>query len=419
MARGFLAELNRIAKQTAREAERAQKAAERERRAAARRTEQARKADERAAKQLARGREQDRKRLEKEAKEAHAAAQTALVEEKNAELAEIYDEIDSLLQATLDVDDFVDLESLKRTAAHPPFDRPDLEEPIPEPVKLPEPPKPLLKSPSAPTGLGSLFGKKKHERAVAAASAAHKRAKEAWVEEKTRQNSNFEKMVEDHRAREEERLRTLEAEKARYAAECRVREDEVAERNEEVDNLIADLGYGVQEAIEEYISIVLENSVYPDHFPVKHEFSFDSATAELTLRVLIPPPHSLPTIKAYKYGKAKDEISSTELSQKASKDRYAGAVQQVALRTLHEVFEADRRGLIQTISLQVGTGTTDPATGHQAYIGFVATGAERISFIEFDLSSVVPSATLKHLGASVSKNPFALETADASGIRKS
>ncbi|MFC1661254.1 hypothetical protein ACFL3S_07340 [Gemmatimonadota bacterium] len=419
MARGILAELNRMAKQAAREAERAQRAAERERQAAARRAEQARKAEERAAQQLARGREQERKRLEKEAKEAHAAAQTALVEEKNAELAEIYDEIDTLLQAPLDIADFVDLESLKGTAEHPPFDRTDLEEPIPAPVQLPEPPKPTLKLPSPPTGLSALFGKKKHERSVAAAKAAHERALEIWETTKTRQKTDYEKAVEDHQRREADRLQALEAEKERYAVESRAREDEVAERNAAVDKLIADLGYGVPEAIEEYVSIVLGNSVYPEHFQVKHEFSFDSATAELTLRVLIPPPGSISTIKAYKYTKTKDEISSTDLTQKACKDRYAGAVHQVALRTLHEVFEADRRGLIQTISLEVGTETIDPATGNQAYIPFIATGAERNTFVEFDLSAVVPAATLKHLGASVSKNPFALEAADTSGIRKS
>ncbi len=418
MARGLLAELNRIAKQAAREAERRQTAAKRERQAAARRAEQARKTEERAGAQLARATQQERKLREKEARESHAEARMALVDEKNAELEEIYDEIDTLLQATLAIDDFVDLESLKGTPSHPPFDRTDLEPPIPPPVRLPEPPKPILKLPSPPTGLGGLFGKKKHERSVASAKATHEKALELWEATKTRHKAEYGEALENHQRREAERLRTLEAERERYAAECKAREEEVAQRNAEVDQLIADLGYGVPEAIEEYVSIVLGNSVYPEHFHVKPEFSFDSSTAELTLRVFIPPPESIPTIKEYRYTKSKDEISSTNLPQKACKDRYAGAVHHVALRTLHEVFEADRRGLIQTISLEVGTETTDPATGNHGYIPFVATGAERETFLQFDLSAVVPVATLKHLGASVSKNPSALEAADTSGIRK-
>lgn len=88
------------------------------------------------------------------------------------------------------------------------------------------------------------------------------------------------------------------------------------------------------------------------------------------------------------------------------------------MRTLHEVFEADRRGLIQSISLEVGTETVDPATGIEGYVPFVAVAAERDTFMAFDLSEVVPAATLEHLGAAVSKNPLGLVPADVSEIRK-
>lgn len=417
MARGFLSELNRIAKQAAREAERAQKAADRENRAALAREEQARKADERAAKQLARSRAQEQRKIDKEAKQAHIADQMSLVEQKNAELQETYEAIDNLLQATLELDHFVDLESLKVPAVHPPFHRPDLEKPVPVPVPLPEPVEPSLRLPSPSTGIGALFGKKKHERAVAEARAAHEKALQDWEASKVQHRLDSESAVADHRRNEEERLRTLATERERYLADCRVREAEAEARNVELDGLIADLGYGVQPAIETYVAMVLENSTYPGCFPIKHDVSFDPATAELGLRVSIPAPEALPGIKSYKYVKAKDEITSTELSQKALKDRYSGAVQQVALRTLHEVFQAERRGLIQTISLVVGTEATDPVTGHLTFIPFLASGAEREAFLQFDLSAVVPMATLKHLGASVSKNPYALESADTSGIR--
>ncbi|HSH58432.1 MAG TPA: hypothetical protein VK988_02100 [Acidimicrobiales bacterium] len=85
------------------------------------------------------------------------------------------------------------------------------------------------------------------------------------------------------------------------------------------------------------------------------------------------------------------------------KQRYTRAVHQVALRSIHEVFEADRRGLIKTVSLEVGTNTTDRATGRAVYVPFVAAAAERDAFLAFDLAAVVPAATLEHLGAAVSK----------------
>ena len=163
---------------------------------------------------------------------------------------------------------------------------------------------------------------------------------------------------------------------------------------------------------------MLSNSVYPDHFPVAHEFEFDPSSAELRLRVLVPEPGSIPEIKAYKYTKATDEITSTGLSQKLCRERYAGAIHQVALRSFHEVFESDRRGIIKTIALEVGTDTVDPATGLQAYVPFVIAAAEREAFSAFDLSAVVPALTLGRLGAAVSKNPYGLVPAERSGVRR-
>ena len=98
-----------------------------------------------------------------------------------------------------------------------------------------------------------------------------------------------------------------------------------------------------------------------------------------------------PAEKAYRYVKAKDEITATALPKKDLKERYASVVHQVALRTLHEIFEADRAGKIQTITLQVATDAKDPATGLERRVAFVGVGAERDSFMTFDLHNIVPA----------------------------
>lgn len=149
--------------------------------------------------------------------------------------------------------------------------------------------------------------------------------------------------VADTYARQEaERLEDLAQERARYDKECAAREAEVSEHNAALDGLITNLGYGTVDAVQEYISLVLSNSVYPTPFQVEHTATFEPSTAELRLRALVPGPGDVPDIKRYQYTKSSDEITTTSLSQKASKDRYAGAVHQVALRSLHEIFEAPR-----------------------------------------------------------------------------
>jgi len=394
MARSILGEIQHQTKVAAREMAKQERQAERERKA-------------------------EMKRLAKEEGEAHIAEMEAKVAQLNAELSEMYSEIDSLLAATLDVDDYVDLETLRVVVEHPPFDRADLELPTPPPAPIPDPQEPQLVLPPAPTGLSGLFGKKKHAKAVTNASAAHESAVVAWKAELGQVEPAREAAASKHTEMEAQRISALEGERNRYAEECAKREADATERNKAIDMLIANLSYGAVDAVQEYVSIVLSNSVYPDHFPIEHDFEFDAATAELKLRVAVPSPGAVSTINAYSYKKSSDEITSKPVSQKTCKDRYASAVNQAALRSLHEVFEADRRGIIKTISLEVGTQTIVPATGLDSFILFVAVGAERVSFLELDLSNVVPAATLKHLGAAVSKNPFGLVAADASGIRRS
>ena len=419
MARSFFAELQHVAKVAAREQANAQREAERRHKAAIRANEQALAAEERAKKQLARAEAAEQKRLQREAKEAHVAAMEAEVERLNLELGLVYEEIDSLLAATLSIDDYVDLEALKVVVEHPTFDRVDLETALPPPETVSDPPAPVFSPPPTPTGLGAVFGKKKHARAMEKAQAAHEREIAAWHEDLAEIASANEVARKRHAEAEVQRVTELKKERARYDAECSKREADAEEHNKAICALIANLGYGTIEAVQEYISIVLSNSVYPDHFCVEHDFDFDPNTAELRLQVRVPSPDSLPDTKSYKYLKSSDDITKTTLSQKDRKDRYSGAVYQVALRSLHEVFEADRRGIIRTISLVVGTYTTDPATGRDGFIPFVATGAERDAFLELNLPNVVPAATLVRLGASISKNPFGLIAANVSGIRSS
>lgn len=415
--RSFFAEIQHQASVAAREAQRAQAAQVRQHQVAIREADRARSAAERAAAKAQRATESERKRLEKEAREAHIAAMQAQVEERNAALEEVYQEIDSLLAATLAKDDYVDLETLRRRVEHPPFDRAALEQPIPPPELIAEPVEPVYVEPEPPK---ALFGKKKkHEEAIRAARSEYEKAHAAWEAEMAGLPARRQAAQDAYEQAEARRRSQLEAARAEYKAGCAAREAEVAEDNAQLDALITNLGYGTTEAVEEYVWIVLANSVYPAHFPVRHEFSFEPATAELSLQCLIPPPSEVPTVKAYKYNRSADEITETTLPQKAAKDRYAGAVHQAALRSLHEVFEADRRGLIRSISLEVGTETIDPATGNQTHVPFVAVAADRDTFAQLDLSGVVPTATLAHLGASVSKNPLGLVPAGTSGIRKS
>ena len=165
--RGFFAEIQHQAKVSQREAEIRQHRQARETQAALRRADQERRAAERSFAAAQRATAAEQKQLEREAKAAHISFMQLEVDHLNAELAEYYAEIDGLLQATLDVDDYVDLDQLRRTAEHPSFPRPDLQTAAARPPRLRAPARPALQTPEPVKGL---FGrKKKGELALAQA----------------------------------------------------------------------------------------------------------------------------------------------------------------------------------------------------------------------------------------------------------
>ena len=417
--RGFFAELQHQHRAAVQAQERNKADAYRRHVSAIKKAEQAKREWERANINLSKAAESERKQLEKNAREAHLAAKEADVVERNEKLEQTYEEIDSLLASTLAVDDYIDLNSLREVVMHPPFDRADLEVPKAHPTRIVNPDEPILVLPIAPTGLASFFGKKKYVEDVQIAQQSHERALADMRTRFANQKEIYRKAQNAHAQEEALRLEALRSARERYLKQCAARESRAAERNQKLDELITNVGYGTADAIQEYVSIVLSNSVYPDHFQAAHEFEFDPSTAELRLCVLVPSPSDVSTVKSYKYAKATDEITSTSLSQKECKDRYAGAIHQIALRSFHEVFESDRRGLIKTISLEVGTNAVDPATGQQLYVPFVIAAAEREFFLTFKLSAVVPALTLGKLAAAVSKNPFSLIAVERAGGRRS
>jgi restriction system protein len=365
--RGFFAELQHQTRKAERERLARERVAVRAHAAAVREAERTLRKREQDQARALRAAEQDRKRLEKEARESHVLAMEAEAEERTLSVEEIYDELDSLLSSTLGVDDYVDLQSLRPKVEHPPFPHPELESPCPSPTRVADPLEPIYEEPPPPTGLSAVFGKKKHRATVAAAQEQHADFVRRWQEECERLDMLHRAAVEKHARDEAKRIDALADARNAYARDCEAREREVAKRNQELDKLIANLGYGTADAVNEYVTIVMSNSVYPDHFLVEHEATFDLTSAELRLEVAIPPPDAIPTAKGYKYSKVEDEVVCTELPQKAVKDRYTSIVNQVALRSFHEVFESDRRGLIKTVALVVGTRAIDPATGRSAF----------------------------------------------------
>ena len=417
--RGFFAEMQYQAAKAQKESARQAASAERERLRLEQQMYRTQAAAVVAHERMARANAQAAVQAEREAKRLHVEAQQAKVESLNADLREELAAVDSILESTLAVDDYVDLEKLRRVAKHPRFESAHLNA-WPPPAPIAAPPEPYFQPPAPPAGISAVFAKKKHAAATAIAQAQFEQAHAAWraaVAEIPRQRQIA---AEQHQAAEGERLRRLASDRRRYDAECGERQRAVDVENARLDDLINRFANGEPDAVDEYIGIVFSNSIYPEVIAANSDvdFSYSLDLRELSITLLFPPPEAISTTKSFRYVRASDEIAEAKLTQKDITTRYANLIHNMTLRTLHEVWESDRTRKIDSISLVGGVNHVDPAVGKDVFVRLIALAVSREDFLQIDLSRITPFETLKHLRAVVSKAPHRLTPIDdKKGVR--
>jgi restriction system protein len=361
--RGLVAQLQRAHALQVRAQQQAQTAQHRQQQAMRRAAEQASRAMARAS--IAD--ERERKRLYLEARAAEVAAD-------NADIQARLEALDGLLQATLSVDDYIDFELLKRQVQHAPFN------PGPLGVSLRAPDwQPF--APPLP---------KRRPRHIPALAEAQERFFAAHAQ---------------HAAAEKERQRRLAAEHAAYLRQCQQDDAEAAAQNAEVERFAAAFAAGEPAAVREYFMMVLANSAYPTDFPQSYRLAFVPESRQVVVEFDLPTLDVIPTVKEHRYVKTRDEITASARPVKEIRERYSSVVAQVTLRTIHELFEADRGGLIETIVFNGVVDTVDPRTGQSIRPCLVTLRTTRDQFMAIQLANVQPGACLQHLNASVSKRP--------------
>jgi len=322
---------------------------------------------------------------EKERKRLYLEAQLAEVEVMNEELAAEVASLEGLLASTLDVDDYLDFETLKDELDVPPFQPGALAVALSPPLLNDFLPPPL-------SGMAKLVpgAKAKHEQAVEAAT------------------ESFETAKLDHATRVAERDAALAAARIEYEADVEKIRARVTAQHEEIDEFRESFVVGDPDAIVTYFSLVLDASSYPEDFPKKHKMAFVPESKQLVVEYELPSADAIPTDKQYRYVKARDVIEHSDRPASQVKALYASVVAQATIRTLHELFEADRDGKLETIVFNGYVSTTDPATGKAVSPHLVTVRASREVFLQLDLRNVQPLACLKGLNAAVSKSPSEL-----------
>ncbi|MEV7629150.1 restriction endonuclease [Actinoplanes sp. NPDC089786] len=332
-----------------------------------------------AAQQAARNaeRQRERQRLYAEARSADAAS-------LNADVRARLSDLDALLLSTLDVDDHIDLDRFKKPLQVPPFDPGPLGRPHPEPSWD-------SYAPPEPRRLGKvLVGEKSHQQHTANARQAYEQARERWMEAETR------------------RRQQLAARQRAYEQKIKKYEAKIATYNAEVDRFAAAVANADPASVVEYFAMVLGNSVYPDDFPQHFRLAYLPKQKHLLVEYHLPPVEVIPVVKDYRYDRVRDDVTAVPRDEAEIRRRYTEIIAQVSLRTVHEIVEADRGGLVQNVSFNGIVDTIDRRTGEFVRPCLVSLRTQREVFAAIKLRRVDPVACLKHLQANLSESPDAL-----------
>ncbi len=145
-----------------------------------------------------------------------------------------------------------------------------------------------------------------------------------------------------------------------------------------------------------FLSDVLDNANYPLTFPRDHDLSYDSATGILVVDYVLPVPSDLPTLKEVRVKRDSTEIIEKHITAAEHTRLYDTLVYGIVLRTIHELFAADKMGALTAAVFNGYVRSTDPATGQPATPCIVSLHANKAEFQSINLANVDPKACFRH-----------------------
>jgi restriction system protein len=376
MARTFVKLLNAMARESAR----AQRVAVARQRAA----ERAHRQIVRAVEKAARDADRAAKAADRDARRLYIDGREAEVRELNRDLNESLEELSSVLQQTLGVDDAIDFDGLRMSEDFPKLLPPAS---LTTPLVAPDRSRYFLRV-SEPSVFSKLFGgQKRYEAALAAAEQEYAAALAGYEAARQAREAQLQRLSDEHAQA-----------RAQHIADTR-------ERNHQVTEFERAYRDASPDAIVGYHTMVLERSSYPEGFPHEYRVALVSDSRELVVEYELPSPDVVPTVLEYRYAKTKDAIESKPRKDSERREIYADVVAGVALRTCHEAFEADRATHLALVTFNGFVQAVDPATGVSIRPHLISVRATREQFERLDLSRVDKRICLRNLGAAVSPRP--------------
>ena len=133
--------------------------------------------------------------------------------------------------------------------------------------------------------------------------------------------------------------------------------------------------------MEELFGQALALSQYPRGFPCEFQVAYRPDLRELVVEYR-PPKDVIPTIRNFRYVKARCEIDELARPVKEIKELNASVINQVALRTMWECFSITAGQIVDTVAFDGIVATTSRATGQAEELHLISAPASIVAILD-------------------------------------
>jgi restriction system protein len=157
--------------------------------------------------------------------------------------------------------------------------------------------------------------------------------------------------------------------------------------------------------IAAHVESVLTAMPLPRCIDPKARAAYSPGARKLVVEYELPTVDVVPKAKSYRYVKSRETVVETARPASRVKALYASVIAQLTLLSLAAIFQLDSERHIDVVVFNGVVDTLDPHSGQPIRPCLIAVRVTRDTFAEIKLEDVDPSACLKDLSATLSRNP--------------
>jgi len=170
-----------------------------------------------------------------------------------------------------------------------------------------------------------------------------------------------------------------------------------ADHNAKIDQMHKDYLGKKPDLITEFCEMVLNNSHYPDGFPKDFELEYNPDNRIIIVEYQLPNLELMPKVKEVKYIASKNELKEAFISESQQSRMFDESMFSIALRTIHELFEADKATALDAISFNGWVKAINKATGKEENNCILSLQVKKEEFCQIDLRNVDPRTCFRNL----------------------